>query len=115
MTEDFEKTFELANLMTVVNNQKIALLDEFEQATLFFYNGGCFKIDQQLISFLVSLKLLNQTSTVLIDKNKMPIFIEDLSKFINQVTDCYFNASNKYLAEYQKLQQNRNIKSILDL
>lgn len=115
MTENFEKAFELANLMTVVANQKLALLEEFEHSTLFFHNGGCFKANQSLISFLTSLKDLNQTTAVLIDVNNLPIHVEDLEKFRKDIVSCYFEASNKYLAGYQTIQRNKNIKNILDL
>jgi hypothetical protein len=115
VTENFEKAFEIANLMSTVCNQKLSLLEEFEQSILFFYNGGCFKADQSLISFLTSLKDMNQESVVLLDVNKMPIRIENLEKFRQDVVSCYFEASNKYLSKYQSIQQNKNIKSILEL
>lgn len=115
MTENFEKAFEIANLMATVANQKTALLEEFEQSTLFFHNGGCFKANQTLISFLTSLKALNQESVVLLDVNNLPIFIENLETFSQDIVSCYFEASNKYLTGYQTIQRNKNIKSILEL
>lgn len=115
MTENIKNAFDLANRMIILSNQKSSLLDEFEQSTLFFHNGGCFKINQILISFVTTLENLNQTSVVLIDQNNTPIHIEDLNKFKQDIINCYFEASNKYLAEYQKVQRNRDIKSILDL
>lgn len=115
MTEDIKKAFDLANRMIVLSNQKASLLDEFEQSTLFFHNGGCFKINQTLISFVTALEDLNQSTVVLIDQNNTPILIEDLNKFKQDIINCYFQASNKYLVEYQKVQHNRDIKSILDL
>lgn len=115
MTEELDKAFELANLMTVVANQKMALLEEFEQSTLFFHNGGCFKIDQLLISFLTSLKDLNQNSVVLLDTNNLPIRIDNLESFRKDAIIRYFEASNKYLTGYQAIKNNKQIKSILEL
>ncbi len=115
MTEELDKAFELANLMTVVANQKMALLEEFEQSTFFFHNGGCFKTDQLLISFLTSLKDLNQNTIVLLDTNNLPIKIDDLESFRKDVITRYFEASNKYLAGYQTIKSNKQIKSILEL
>lgn len=115
MTENLDKAFELANLMTVVNNQKSALLSEFEQSTLYFYNGGTFRIDQNFIAFITALKDLKQDSAVLIDLNKHPIQIENLLKFREDVINCFFSASNKYLFQYQKLISNKNIESILEI
>lgn len=115
MTEDIKKAFELANRMIILSNHKLSLLDEFEQSTLFFYNGGCFKIDKILISFVASLLQLNQSTVVLLDQNDTPVRIEDLNKFTQDIMNCYFQASNKYLTEYQKAQHNRDVKSILEL
>jgi hypothetical protein len=115
VTENLEKIFELADLMSVVSNQKMALKEEFEQSTLFFHNGGCFKSDPVLISFVTALQHKNQKSTVLIDSNSSPIVIEDLDKFLEDILNQYFNASNKYIAGYQKLRSSKSITSILNV
>ena len=87
MTTNLDKAFELANLMTVVANQKRALKEEFEQATLYFYNGG----------------------------NGNPIQIEDLNKFFDDIVNLYAQSSNAYLTGYQTIKTHRSINSILDL
>lgn len=115
MTENLEKVFELADIMSVVANQKIALKEEFEQSTLFFHNGGCFKLDPVLLSFVTALQYKNQKSAVLIDLNSLPIIIEDLDKFLEDILNQYFNASNKYIAGYQKLRSNKSVTSILNV
>lgn len=116
MTSEFEKSFELANILTLAANQKRSLFEEFEQAVLYFYNGGTFKIDQQLISFLNALTSYNSSNTcVLIDSNNLPIEIEDIKSFLEKIIDQYVQASNAYLAGYQKIKNNRSSSSILDL
>ena len=115
MTENLEKSFELASSLMAISNQKRILFEEYDQSLLYFYNGGTFKIDKDLISFLNVLKSYNNHSCVLIDANKLPIEIEDISTFLTTILDQYIRCSNHYLAEYQKIKNNKNLESILDL
>lgn len=115
MTKNFEAAFDLANLMSAIATQKRVLKEEFELSTLYFYNGGTFKIDQQLISFITSLKILHQTTAVIIDQNDLPIFIDNVPIFLESILHRYTFASNKFLTDYKLLQSTRKTESILDL
>lgn len=116
MTTELDKAFEIANLMTVVANQKSLLKEEFEQSILYFYNGSTFVANQELISFLYSIKNIGKTNTfTVIDNNGLPVEITDLEKFLEDIVNCYVQAANSYLAAYQKIKNNKSIKSILDL
>lgn len=115
MTENLEKTFELANILTSISNQKRTLYEEYTQSLLYFYNGGTFKIDKDLISFLSVLKSYNNESCVLIDANKIPVEIENIENFLSSIIDQYTRCSNEYFAEYQKIKNNKNLQSILEL
>ncbi len=115
MPENLEKAFELATSLVSISNQKRVLLEELEQSLLYFYNGGTFKIDKDLISFLSVLKSLNNETCVLLDSNKLPIEIEDVTTFLMSIIDQYSRATNSYFTRYQELKNNRNLESILDL
>lgn len=115
MNKDFETVFDLANLMSVISQQKKVLKEEFEISSLYFYNGGTFLASPELISFVSSLKILHQTTAVLIDRNNLPIFIENIDIFLENILHQYTQASNKFLTDYKLLQSNRNIDSILSL
>ena len=41
--------------------------------------------------------------------------IENLEEFHSAILDVYFQASNEYFVEYEKLRKNRSVKGILDL
>lgn len=116
MTIEIDKAFEIANLMKVVANQKSLLKEEFEQASLYFYNGSVFVANQELISFLYAIKSIVKTNTyIIIDSNGLPVEIADLEKFLDDVVSCHAQATNSYLAAYQKIKNNKSINSILDL
>lgn len=113
MDKDFETAFDLSNLMMVISQQKKMLKEEFEISSLYFYNGGTFKVTQELISFVSTLKTLHQSTAVLIDNNHLPIFIDNINIFLDNILHQYTQASNKFLTDYKALQNNRNITSIL--
>jgi hypothetical protein len=58
---------------------------------------------------------MDQTGTILIDDNDLPVDIEDLEKFSMDLYTTYFEAANTYLTEYNNLKQNRSVESIMDL
>lgn len=115
MDERLQKALEISNYMLTFQNQKRLLKEQYQENLVYFFNGGQFTITQQLISFCQSLLIMNQNETILIDDNEIPIQIEDLKTFTNNLYSNYFEASNKYLIEYNKLKNNRTIESIMDL
>lgn len=115
MVENLDKSFELASALTALSNQKRILYEEYQQSLLYFYNGGTFKINKELISFLNVLKSNNNDTCVLIDDNSLPIEIENIANFLATVLDQYSRCSNLYLAKYQTLKNQKNLSSILDL
>jgi hypothetical protein len=115
MDERLQKALEISNYMLTFQNQKRLLKEQYQENLVYYFNGGQFTITQQLISFCQSLLIMNQNETILIDDNEIPIQIEDLKTFTNNLYSNYFEASNKYLIEYNKLKNNRTIESIMDL
>lgn len=115
MDERLKKALDISNYMITLNNQKRLLKEQYYENIVFYYNGGQFTITTDLISFCQSLISMNQTGTILIDDNDIPIEIEDLEQFSSDLYSVYFESANKFLIEYNKLKKNRNIESIMDL
>ena len=115
MDERLQKALDMSNYMVTLNNQKRLLKEQYQENLVYYFNGGQFTITQELISFCQSLISLNQTNTILIDDNSLPIEIEDLEKFSHGIYSKYFEASNRYLTEYNKLKTNRSVESIMEL
>ena len=55
-----------------------------------------------------------QTSFIFIDDNDVPIEIEYVDDFREQILNKYYNALNEYLAEYKKITSKRSIPDIVD-
>lgn len=115
MDERLQKALDMSNYMFVFNNQKRLLKEQYQENLVHYHNGGQFTISQELISFCQTLLTMNQTSTILIDDSDLPVEIENLSTFTSELHSKYFEASNRYLVEYNKLKRNRSVESIIDL
>lgn len=114
MDERLQKALDFSNYMITLNNQKRLLQEKYQNDIIYYYNGGQFTISQQLISFCQSLISMNQTETILIDDNNLPIEIENLKLFSINLYSKYFEASNAYLSEYTKLKHNRSVERIIE-
>lgn len=113
MDERLEKALEFANFMVTLNNQKRTLFEKYETDCVYYHNGGTFQITKPLITFVKTLiDLENKENVVLIDDNNLPIRINDLSEFLQNIIDQYFLASNSYYNDYQSLKKNRNIEAL---
>lgn len=115
MDERLEKALNISNYMVTLNNQKRLLSEQYHENLIYYYNGGQFSVSQQLISFCQTLVNLEQDQTVLIDDNGIPIEIESLKPFVENLVTTYFEAANRYLLEYTKLKNQRSVESIMDL
>lgn len=115
MDERLQKALDISNYMFTFNNQKRLLQEQYKENLIYYYQGGQFTITQDLISFCQSLIAMNQTSTILIDDNDLPVEILELETFAAELYSKYFEASNRYLIEYNKLKKNRSVESIMNL
>ena len=61
---------------------------------------------------LMMLKILMMM--VLVDDNDMPVQIENLSEFINAITDNYVQSSNSFLNDYNMLRKKRSVEFIIN-
>lgn len=115
MDERLQKALDVSNYMVTLNNQKRILKEQYKENLIYYYNGGQFTITQQLISFCQSLVAMSQESTILVDDNDIPVEILDLKAFAEDLNSKYFETSNRYLSEYNKLKKNRSVESIMNL
>jgi len=115
MDERLEKALEFSNYMITLSNQKRILGEQFNENVIYYFNGGEFTASPELMSFCQCLLFRSQTDTILIDNNGLPVEIENLQLFSDNIASIYYTASNKYLTEYNKLKKNRTVSGIIDL
>jgi hypothetical protein len=100
------KTFNLNK-----NNLKVKTQNLLSYSTA----GGSFTVDQSLISFMNFVVSSGKTEISLLDKNDIPIHIDDTDLFLNEVSSLYFEVVNDYYNEYQKLRSSRKIEKVLEI
>lgn len=114
MDERLEKALEFANFMVTLNNQKRSLKEKYHTDCLYYHSGGTFKITKDLITFIKTLvDLGNDKETIVVDDNDLPIRVDDLKKFLDDIIDQYFIASNSYYNDYQLLKKNRSVEALV--
>jgi len=115
MDERLKKALDFSNYMITLNNQRSLIQEKFKEQSIHYYNGGKFSVTRELVAFVQGLISLNQTSTVLIDDNEIPVQIEDLEQFSIDLYSTYFEAANNYLTEYNNIKKNRSVEGLINL
>jgi len=114
MSSKLTKALEFANYRKTLNVQHNNLKAKVQTLLNYSINGGTFQIDQVLISFVQTLLDQEHTKAVLLDIYNNPIEIE-LESFLEEIISRYFEATNEYHAEYQKLRKSRKVHKLIDL
>ena len=114
MDERLEKALEFANYRITLTNQKRNIRSRMEVLQAVHYNSGSFIANQNMISFVNTLIQLDKKTAVIIDTKDNPIYVEDLKDFQDSLVDAYYNASNEYKVQMDKVKKSRNIKKIMD-
>lgn len=115
MDPKIQKAFEAANYMSTLAAQKHIFREEYHQNLVHYHNGGTFKATRELINFIEMLLNKENSSIILVDDNNIPIEIEDLKKFSEDILSRHFEAVNEYHSKYSRLKKNRSVEGILDL
>jgi hypothetical protein len=114
MSTRLTQALEFANYRVTLNNQQAVLRAKTQSLLSYSINGGTFTIDRTLLNFCKLLLEEQQTEAVLLDIYNNPIKIE-VKSFYDEVLSRYFEVTNDYYAEYEKLRKSRKVHKVLDL
>ncbi|SRR6056297_1025297 len=114
MDERLEKALAFSKYRATIENRRKALLRRFETMQVVHQDNGMFLADQATISFVEALISQGHKDAVLIDQKSRPIQINDLSAFRDKLFNTYFEATNEYQTEYQKLAKARDVKKAME-
>ena len=114
MSARLTKALEFANYRVTLNNQQAALKAKTQSLLSYSINGGTFTINMELINFTKLLIAEGAENAVLLDIYQNPIRIE-LSPFYKEILSRYYEVTNYYYAEYEKLRKARKVHKVLDL
>tara|TARA_Y100000758_G_C15787195_1_gene325760 strand:- start:104 stop:487 length:384 start_codon:yes stop_codon:yes gene_type:complete len=113
--ERLEKALDFSNTMKTFNLNKNNLKVKTQNLLSYSTAGGSFTVNQSLISFMNFVVSSGKTEITLLDKNDIPVRIEDTEKFLDEISSLYFEVVNDYYNEYQKLRSSRKIEKVLEI
>ena len=108
--ERLEKALDFSNTMQTFNLNKNNLKVKTQNLLSYSTNGGTFNIDQSLIGFMYMIVSSGKKEVIVMDKNDIPIKIENTEKFLEDISSLYFEAINEYYNDYQKLKVPERLK-----
>ena len=116
MDQRLKSALDFSNFKLSFSIKQKTLKEKIDAKLTYGYNGGLFKIDRPLLTFVHALQQSGRTSNVVIlDSNDNPIMIDDLDRFKDEIYDRYFTSTNEYYNEYQNLKKGRSIERLLDV
>lgn len=113
--ERLEKALDFSNTMQTFNLNKNNLKVKTQNLLNYSINGGTFNIDQSLIGFMHMIVTSGKKEAILLDKNDVPIKVDNTEKFLEDISSLYFEAINEYYNDYQKLRSSRKIEKVLEI
>jgi hypothetical protein len=116
MDDQLKKALDFANYRQTFSIQRKTLKEKVDAKLTYGYNGGLFKIDRPLITFVQMLIDQGRTTGVpLIDSNDNPILVDDLPAFKDEILDRYYTATLEYFEQYQALKKSRSVDKLVNL
>lgn len=113
--ERLAKALDFSNTMQTFNLAKNNLKVKTQNLLSYSVNGGTFRVSQELIAFVSMATNQGKTSLILLDKNDIPIQIDDTEKFLEDISSLYFEVINEYYNDYQKLRSSRKVEKVLEI
>lgn len=115
MDERLEKAFQTANYMATLSNLRRVAFEEFKQSLIYYTQGSSFTVTRELMTFVNMLIGQGKTESVVLDDNNIPVRIEDLTVFLNELMNIYAMSSNTYAMKYGELKSKRKIEGLVEL
>lgn len=116
MDDRLKNALDFSNYRQTLAVQRKSLKEKMQAKLTYGFNGGIFKIDQNLLSFVSILCSEGRTQgVVLLDINENPILIENLETFKIEIFDRFFSVTFEYQEEYDKIKKSRTVEKLVDL
>ena len=116
MDEQLKQALDFANYRHTFSVQRKNLKEKIEARLTYGFNGGIFKIDTVLITFVQMLIDQGRTNNVpLLDSNHNPIMIDDLEIFRDEIMDRYYTSVLEYYDQYESIKKNRSVEKLIGL
>lgn len=116
MDDKIKQAFDTANYVATFSNQRRIIQEELNQKLVYYINGGTFKVTLELINFTkTALDLGHTTDVVFVDQNKIPVLVNDVRSFLDDLLSVYFESVNDYYRQYADLKRLRQVENITSI
>ncbi len=114
MDQQLKAALDFSNYQQTFSIQKKVLKERIAAKLTYGFNGGLFRIDRTLLTFVDMLCAKGRTSgVVLLDANENPILVDDLEAFREELFQRYFDVTNEYFDQYQKIKKSRSVEKLI--
>lgn len=113
--EKIENALHMKNAMKTFNLNKENIKAKVDNLLSYSMNGGTFEVSPELIGFVNFIVSSGREEVIILDKNRLPIIINNTKEFLDKISDVYFFAVNEYYLEYEQLRSSRRIDVALEL
>ena len=114
MDQQLKQALDFANYQQTFSIQKKVLKEKIAAKLTYGFNGGLFRIDRTLLTFVDMLCTKGRTSgVVLLDANENPVLVDDLEVFREELFQRYFEVTNEYFDQYQKINKSRSVEKLI--
>lgn len=107
-----KETLEFIEDSKALVDRKDDIRVRFHSMLRYRYGDGIFEIDRDLICFVRMLIDQGNVDGILIDSLHNPIVVSDLREFYDRCFGMYFEATNFYKVEYEKIKATRDTLSV---
>lgn len=114
MDKRLEKALDYSNFRLILATRQENLKQLMNNKCMLSYEGGLFKINKELISFVHMLITYESKEFIFVDVNDIPIKITNLIDFKEKLLDQYMRVLDQYYQSYQKLSEARGIRKVID-
>jgi|SRR6056297_1780088 len=114
MDERLEKALAFGKYRYTIENRRKALQRRFDSMLTVHHKNGMFIANQETIAFVDALINQGMKDSILIDIKKVPVEVDDLKAFQQELVNAYFMATNEYSSEMKKLAKARDVKKAMD-
>ncbi len=116
MEDILQQALNFSSFRKNIEIQKKTIKDKLHASLTIGYDGGIFYIDRSLIVFVNFLIDSGRIENFpILDSNSTPILIKDVKDFQNKILDVYFESTNKYILEFEKIKSTRSPVDLLKL
>ena len=114
MDQQLKAALDFSNYQQTFSIQKKVLKERIAAKLTYGFNGGLFRIDRNLLTFVDMLCAKGRTSgVVLLDANENPVLVDNLEAFREELFQRYFEVTNEYFDQYQKIKKSRSVEKLI--